>query len=151
LDNAQAGAYTLLLDPGGTDAGTVTVRADQVTDLPDATLMVGWEAVTSTFAAGQNRKMTFTATAGQRVKLSIPDATIGAALTLTAPDGTTPIDGRVHCTTLFRSLDNAQAGAYTLLLDPGGTDAGTLTVKAEAVSGDVSTSLKVDGDPVSVG
>jgi hypothetical protein len=129
VESAQAGTYTVLLDPYGTYTGVTSVKVEAVTDLTPATIAVDGAAVSSTFASGQNATLTFTTTAGQKVLLSIPSSTVGIEyLTLTAPDGTKQVTNWGIGTGSSRTLTLAQGGTWTILLDPSGAYAGATSV-----------------------
>jgi hypothetical protein len=107
----------------------------------------------ATATPGQNARLTFTATAGQRVSLKITSNTYaGVSASLLKPDGitslgsVTPVGGSGFLDT--KTL--AAAGTYTVLVDPKTTSVGGLTLTLYNVPPDINGSIVVGGAPVSV-
>src|SRR5205085_111697 len=129
----STGTYTLLVDPDQTDTGSITVTlynvpADASTTIapPGAAVAIG------TTVPGQNAKLTFAGTTGQRISLkttgiTFPDGDAYVSIprpvvTMLFPPGWT---ADVPYTTPFRP---PSTGTYTLLVDPDQTDTGSITV-----------------------
>lgn len=134
IESAKAGTYTIHVDPQGINTGTTSVKVESVTDLPAGTVTIDGDSVSTTFGAGQNRDITFTATAGERLKVSVPDSTFSTYpsshlyIAVTDPDGVKVINTGVAAGSSW-IIGSAKAGTYTIHLDPTGTDTGTMSVK----------------------
>ena len=120
------GTYTLSLNPTGPRTGSATFTLNSVVDVTD-TISVGGPAVSkSVTVPGQNIKLTFDATAGQRVSLatSISGFTSWPRLYILNPDGTVltgPYSDSIGATTL------PVTGTYAVFSDPYGSETGTQT------------------------
>src|SRR6266540_3263710 len=139
---------------GSTDTQSVSAMATQSYDFAP-----GGPAVTiATHAAGENARLFFDGTAGQRIALRMSNVTIGpstccsAQISIARPDGTTFVyptlvgtnGGFVDTSTLPVS------GNYSILVDPVGTDLGSMTLALHDVPPDVSASTSPGGAPVTV-
>ncbi|MGH7268084.1 MAG: IPT/TIG domain-containing protein, partial [Candidatus Rokuibacteriota bacterium] len=129
---ALAGTYTLVLDPESTYTGSLTLTLHNANDLT-GTLTAGGAAVPITIGTpGQNARLTFTGTADQKVSLRATSVTIGGTtwMSILKPDGTT-LAGPAGATTSGGFLDATTlptTGTYTVLVDPGGTSTGNMTL-----------------------
>jgi len=146
LEPGQAGTHRVFLDPEGAATGSTTVQVQTVEDLANAEIAVDGPAVVSTFAAGQNRALTFTAVAGQQLKVSVPSTSLGTLLTLTAPDGTNVLNGVSISTDSFWVLAPVQAGTYQVFLNPSGASTGSTSLQVQAVAEDPSIAVVVAAD-----
>ena len=103
-----------------------------MSDVATGELVVNGPAVESTFAAGQNRTLTFTATAGQSLKVSVPVRTTSTtALSVTAPDGTKPVNDTSVSVGETYLLSAVQAGVYKILINPSGTTTGVVSIQVQ--------------------
>jgi hypothetical protein len=144
------GSYTILLDPQGTATGGATVTLYDVP--PDVTGLVvagGEPATATTTVPGQNARLAFDGTAGQRVSLKLTGVTIGtsgccsAKISILKPDGTT-LAGPSAFGTSGGFLDARTLpapGAYTIVLDPQSNAVGSATVTLYDVPPDVTGSI----------
>jgi YD repeat-containing protein len=146
------GTYTVLVDPGGTATGQVTVLLNTFTDITGTT-GIGLSFTATTTTAGQNARYTFSGTAGQQITLNLTDSTYAGCVALSAsvlnPDGTTLSSGGTCGTSLFlNSMTLAVTGTYTVLVDPGGTATGTVNGFLNTF-GDISGTIAF-GTPLTV-
>ena len=130
-----SGTYTVVFDPQGTETGNAALTLFDVP--PDATgsLAVGGAPVTVPFSTpGQNARLSFAGGAGQAVALTLSEVALGTStccggqVSVFKPDGTR-LTGPSYFGTNGKTV-NAQlpvAGTYTVLLDPQGTETGSVT------------------------
>src|SRR5215211_692790 len=147
-------SYSVLVDPQGTDAGSVTLQLYDVP--PDVTgpLAFGSPTSVTTTAPGQNGALTFTGVAGQRVSLKLSGVTIGsstccsAKVSLLKPDASALVGGTLFGTTggFVDTKVLPVNGTYTVVLDPQGLETGSAPATLYDVPPDVRGSLTV-GDP----
>ena len=152
-----AGAYSVFVNPGSTNVGSVGVTLYNVVDAT-ATLTLGATSSLSTTTPGQNFTPTFTGTAGQRISVAIGNVAVGAPsccnlkVSLLKPDGTaltTPVSMGVNGG-LLEPATLPVAGVYTVLVDPQKTDVGSVDVTAYDVPADFSTTISANGTPVTL-
>jgi hypothetical protein len=145
------GTYTLFVDPQGANTGAMTVQLLNITDNVGATITPGGAPVTVTTAtAGQNARVTFAGAAGQRVSLGLTNVTNpGAYVYLLNPDGAQL--SYVYTGTGGAFLDTQTlpgTGTYTILIDPQGTNAGSMTLQLYDVPSDNVGTITPGGAPV---
>ena len=137
------GTYTLVVTPGGTSTGNITLTLSQEVT---GTLTVGGAALpVSITRAGQRARITFTGTAGQRLDLGLTGSTFSGAASVLKPDGTL-----LGSTQTFASGDNALdtlpalpvSGTYAILVDPNNANTGNITL---TLSEEVAATITVDG------
>ncbi|HET8651221.1 MAG TPA: S8 family peptidase [Gaiellaceae bacterium] len=155
----ESGAYSILVDPQGMDAGAATLTIyDVPPDVTGSIVPGGAPVAVSTSSLGQNAAVTFAGEAGRRVSLKLSGVTIGtstccsAKVSIAKPDGSTLVTptlfgrngGFVDTKTLPVS------GTYTILVDPQGADVGSATLQLYEVPADLTGSLTVGGAPASL-
>jgi RHS repeat-associated protein len=141
LESTLVGTYTIFLDPDVTYSGTASVQVASVTDLPTQSVTVDGAAVSSTFASGQNRTLTF-ASSGGNLKVSLPSSSVsGLKVTVTAPDGSKPVNQATGVTGSQWTLNSAQLGTYTIFLDPQALATGTTSVQVTTIGGGLAAPL----------
>jgi hypothetical protein len=100
---------------------------------------------------GQNARLTFTGTVGQRVSLKVSPGP-GGNVSLFNPDrslrATVPI-GPVFAT-FMDTQTLAVAGTYTIIVDYGTTNTGSLTLNLYTVPADVTSSITANGSAVTL-
>ncbi len=153
------GRYRILVDPQGTDSGSMTLTLYDVP--PDVTGSIepgGAPLTASVQAPGQNALIHFDGVAGRRVSLRMSNVTIGtssccsATVSILKPDGSilvyaTPVGtngGFLDTRTLPVS------GSYTIRVDPQGTDVGSMTLTLYDVPPDVTGTITPGGPSVAV-
>ena len=140
------GTYSIFIEPDHGIPMSVTVNlSEQIS----GTIVIGGAAVPVTIAVPwQSARLTFDATANQRLDLGITGSTLQWRTTVLAPDSSTVVsqiggngNAALHTPLL------AQTGTYTLLLETidGGTGTLTYTLSAE-----VTGTITPGGGPVPV-
>ncbi|HST49687.1 IPT/TIG domain-containing protein, partial [Jatrophihabitans sp.] len=144
----EAGSYTLVFNPGGTDTGSATVAVYTVP--ADAVVPVNADGSSHTVstALGQAADFTFPATAGQRVLVGLSGGSYPNCFSalLRNPAGA-QLNTVWFCgaATYIDSTTLPAAGSYSVHLDPYGTDAGSVSVAIYTVAADSSTAVNADG------
>jgi hypothetical protein len=140
------GTYSIFIEPDHGIPMSVTVNlSEQIS----GTIVIGGAAVPVTIAAPwQSARLTFDATANQRLDLGITGSTLQWRTTVLAPDSSTVVtqtggngDAALHTPLL------AQTGTYTLLLETVDGGTGTLTY---TLSAEVTGTITPGGGPVPV-
>ena len=149
-----AGAYTVVVDPVGTNLGSMTLTLFDVP--PDFTAAVtpGGSPVSAvTTVPGQNARLTFEGTAGQRISLQLTDVTINSSyLSIYKPDGTPLINSTSFATSgvFVDTLTLPTGGTYTIVVDPLSFYTGGFTLTLYDVPPDVTGSITPGGSPITV-
>ncbi|WP_405177746.1 VWD domain-containing protein [Nocardia sp. NBC_01377] len=129
----RAGRYTVLVDPHGDTSGQTRIRVHAATD-QQLTATVGGSGVAVVVdRPGAVSRLSFDATAGQRLTIESTDSTFPDQcnlLTLRDPrdqfiGAACSIDGTIT----FETAALPNSGRYTLLVDPAATDTGTATLR----------------------
>ena len=149
-----AGAYTIFVDPQLAVIGSVTLTLYDVPADVSTSIVPGGAAVAvTTTTPGQNARLTFDGTAGQRVSVSMASGTISkSTVSILKPDGTTLV-AVTNVGTAGGFIDTKTlpvAGAYTILVDPQGTATGRMTLTLYDVPADPIARTTPGGAPVSV-
>ncbi|HEU4841294.1 MAG TPA: S8 family serine peptidase, partial [Ilumatobacteraceae bacterium] len=157
------GVFTGTVTPTTAGGFTVVVTASvgeatdtqTLTGVVDSTLeaVVGGPSVTFTAAPGQNVRVRFAGTAGQRLAVRASGVTISSStLTLTAPDGSALAAPAYAFTsgTFLEPRTLPATGDYTLLVDPQGNAAGAMTLTLYDVPADQTSPATLGGPPVTV-
>jgi RHS repeat-associated protein len=145
---AQAGTHTFLLDEGGAETNTWTVRVYAVPADASATVTPGDPAVTlSTTVPGQNAKVIFNATNGQKISVTSSGTQNNTAVVSVTTGNTTVWGpGNFYGGNGFTDvIAMTQTATYTFLLDEGGAETNTWTVRVYDVPADASGSLVIGG------
>ena len=144
----QQGSFSILVDPAGTNTGSVTLKICDVVDFtgtlaPDA----DGDAVTAPFdTPGQTARYTFAGTQNQRVSLLISPGPLGP-VTILAPDGSTVATGNIGVFNSFVDVQSLpQTGTYTLMADPMNAGTGSVTLTLYDVPADLSGTLAINGN-----
>lgn len=132
----QTGNYRLVIDPVGQDVGTANATLYTVTDT-NTTVDTSNDPVTvTTTVPGQNANVTFSATAGQSLTLSVTGSSFPLNLCnveLNTPSGSNLIfrdcTGGVPWT---NTRTASQTGTYTIVIDPVRSSTGSLTLSVRA-------------------
>jgi uncharacterized protein YhfF len=145
------GTYTILIDPSNTATGNMTLTLYNVVDFT-GTITPGGPAVTvTTTIPGQNAKLTFSGTAGQRMSIK-GSTTIGAcwSVGLIKPDGTEQTSLFSCGSTLFIDPQTLEvSGTYTVLVDPSGAATGQATINLYEVN-DITGTINFGGPTVNI-
>ena len=125
------GTYSVLVDPRSTNTGSLTLTLIDATDVTGAIAIGGAPLVVTLPRAGQNARLTFTGSTNQQVTVRLSAGTIGTgALKVIEPDGSTlNFVAGVDLNTLTLPTTLPADGVYTMVIDPGGTRTGNVTVR----------------------
>jgi YD repeat-containing protein len=124
------GTYTIVVDPNGLATGSMTLTL--TTPVTGTIMLDGASVPISLTKAGRTARYTFSGTSGQWVSLGMTAVTISSGtVTLLNPNGTTLQSTSV--TTSGGGLEPPSTlpttGTYTIVIDPSGTNTGTITLK----------------------
>jgi subtilisin family serine protease len=153
-----SGAYTILVDPQSNATGSMTLTLHEVPPDTTGSISLGGASVTATTSApGQNARITFTASAGQRVSLELTQVTIGpssccsAKVSILRPNGTSLVSGSYVGTSggFVDTRAITLTGTHTILVDPQGMASGSVTLKLHDVPADAGGTLAIGGGPLS--
>ncbi|HSC91435.1 MAG TPA: S8 family peptidase [Gaiellaceae bacterium] len=125
------GDYRLLVDPLSANVGSLTLAFLAVPPDATAAALVGGPSVgLAVTVPGQNARVTFAAGAGQAVTVALTGVTVPTTMaSVRAPDGTTVVQPLyVFTSGKTFAFTAAQAGTYTVVLDPLTSYTGAYTV-----------------------
>jgi len=155
----ERGIYTIAIDPGSTQTGTITVKLNDATDLTGTMTPGGAQVTPNISVPGQNALYTFSGVQNQHVSLSILNTAFNCSISLTNPDGSTMLFGNgsnlsflAHCNASSGFVDVpllTQTGTYKMFVDPAGAATGTATLRLNDVS-DITGAITTDGTPVTI-
>ena len=113
------GTYTITVDPRDQQVGTLTFTLNTVPD-NTGTTAIGTPTTVTIGTIGEMAVRTFTATAGQKLTLTVTGNTIpGADLTVRRPNGSTVASLFASAPTAFRDVFTLPVtGTYTITVDP---------------------------------
>lgn len=138
------GNYTLLIDPQGSATGSTSVSINNDADVTGTIAIDGSPVTTGTTVAGQDARLSFSATSGQRIvvfetNITNPSQTVF----LVTPSGSNQasVGGDHYMDT--QSL--ATTGTYQLWVAHAGTNIGNETLQINSVPADVSGSVTMNG------
>ena len=147
----EAGTYTVLVDPTGAAIGNASVTLYDVTDVTGSITVNGPAVNVTLNTPGQNARLTFDGTAGQRISAN-GASTFSTCwnLGIYKPDGT-------QLANVFTCGANAfiepqtlpVTGTYTLVADPSGAGTGAVTLNLYEVT-DVTGTITPGGASVPV-
>lgn len=148
---ATTGSYTILVDPFFANTGSTTLTLYDVPADVTGSITPGGSPVTVTASvAGQNARLTFSGTAGQRVSLNLTSVTISSSyLSIAKPDGTNLV-APTSVPTSGKFIDTQTlptTGTYTILEDPSGAYVGSATLTLYDVT-DVTGTITPGGPSV---
>lgn len=154
-----AGSYAILVDPEGTATGSITLNLSNVPADASGTITPGGAPVTLTAGSmGQNGKLTFSGTQGNRISLRVT-TTIGSGaacsvnVSILNPDGSTLVPNQCASKANGVFIDATsltQTGTYTIAGDPIGTGTGDMTFTLYDVPPDSTGTITIGGPPVTV-
>src|SRR5262249_49871295 len=115
------GTYTILITPNSTYTGSVTLTLSDVTDAVSTISANGTPVTISTTTTGQNAKLTFSGTAGQRVSLKVTSTVFNLTVSISKPSGvilaSQGFAGRnVY---FFEPMTLPLTGTYSIYIAPG--------------------------------
>jgi hypothetical protein len=125
------GSYTILIDPYGARTGSMTLTLYDVPADVTGAVAIGGSSTTLTITTpGQNAQLTFDGTSGQQATVRITANTISSVtVKLLKPDGT-QLTSSTSSSSSFNLATQTlpTAGTYTIIIDPGGANIGSLSV-----------------------
>lgn len=141
----MTGTYTIVLNPYYTDTGSITVGLAGVpNDVTGSIAIDGPPITVTTTKPAQNAKLTFSAVAGKKVVLSFSASSYSysgsARIYMPAADGSASTandyisDQDMSTDSFSDSLSLPVTGTYTIVLDPGYTDTGSITASLKTGS-----------------
>lgn len=138
-----SGTYTIVVDPVGLSTGNMTLTL--TSPLTGTIILDGASVPISLTKAGQTARYTFSGTSGQWVSIGFTSVTIASStFTLLKPDGTTLASNTIG--TAGGGLEPPgtlpATGTYTIVVDPSGTNTGTITLMLMSY---LSGTLTLDG------
>ena len=146
--------YTILVDPVGSSTGSVTLTLyDVPADYSNAITAGGSAQTVTTTVAGQNGRLHFTGSAGQRVSLKVGPGPSGTVY-LMGPDraqiASIPISVALNGFIDTQTL--ALAGTYSIIVDYSGKNTGSVAITLYSVPADLTGTLTAgSAQAVSVG
>jgi subtilisin family serine protease len=147
------GAYTIVVDPIGAGTGSMTLTLYDVPADATGTITPGAPTTVANGTPGQNARVTFSGTAGQRISLKLSGVTASLAfVSILKPDGSAlasptylgPSGGFVDTRTL------PAAGTYTILFDPQYAATGSVTLTLYDVPADAGGPIAPNGTSTSI-
>jgi subtilisin family serine protease len=154
-----AGTYTIVVDPAGTNTGSLTVTLyDVPADLTGSVTPGGSPVTVTTTGPGQNARLTFNGSANQRVSVRMTNVTMGSStccgvyVSILKPDGTALVSptfagtngGFIDAKTLTVS------GTHTVVVDPLDISTGSMTLTLYDVPADPAPTITPGGAPATV-
>jgi len=141
----STGTYTMRIDPNGASTGTATVQVYNVPPDAGGSVALGGAPVTvTTTAPGQNAKLTFAATAGQRVSLKISNVSFSSATAQLLDPSGAAVGGNVFFGTGGGFVDTRSlpsTGTYTISIDPPSMTVGSATFTLYNVPPDLTGTI----------
>ena len=142
VESAQAGVYRVVVDPHDNEAGTVTLRAKDVSDR-QVEIPLDGSATAVALDRQENASFNVTASGGERVRVWLDSFSGdyyvpnywggGVTMRVFAPDGTKVFETGNAAPGWQWVVESAQAGVYRVVVDPHDNEAGTVTLRAKAV------------------
>ncbi|MBD9616069.1 beta strand repeat-containing protein [Pseudomonas sp. PDM07] len=155
------GTYTIYLNPGSADTGSMTFHLISVpADVTGTISIDGADATLTTTAIGQNGSLTFSGTSAQRIYLSAPNSTYSRSelVYIYKPDANgnaSTSNGYIYFNSwstgsFTDTLTLPTTGTYTIYLNPGSADTGSMTFHLTSVPADVTGSVTINGSALTV-
>jgi hypothetical protein len=147
-----AGTYTLVVDPDDANTGTATITLADVPRDISGEIVAGGAPVSFTITtAGQNGRISFIGSAGQRIALTNTSTTIfSTTLTIQAPDGSQVAHANVINNNVVGPVYLPVSGAYSILVNPWDNYIGSMTVTMYYVDPDVYQAIPTDGTATTI-
>ncbi len=150
-----AGTYGIFIDPQGMATGNISATLNDDSDVSSSISIDGVPITVTTTNLGQDARLNFTATAGQRVVLRVTSVTNpSATVYLLKPDGTTQANFSIANSPagqlFFMDTQTlASSGTYTIWVQHNQTNVGSETLQLNSVPADYSAALTL-GTPAQV-
>ncbi len=153
----QTGPYKLVIDPSGTETGSVTFKLNDATDVAGTITTDGTPVTVATTVPGQKAKLTFNGSAGQVVSAPLDNNTytqFGVAMTILAPDGSRVTGTSATAGSQFIDASTLPTtGTYIVVLAPGSSGTGQSRVRLFNITSDFTASGTLGGAqiPITIG
>jgi subtilisin family serine protease len=147
------GTYTIAIEPLGATTGQVTLTLYDVPPDAAATITAGGAGVTlTTGTPGQNASATFAGVAGRSISLALTAGSYSQMkVSILNPDGTALVSPQVFGGSGFIDTKTLpSSGSYTIVVDPGGSATGHVTLALYDVPADAAATVTVGGPPTSI-
>src|SRR5262249_5351863 len=151
------GTYTLSIDPFTSLTGSLTAVIYIFNDQSGTITTDGSPLTVTISTPGQKAGLTFSGTSGNSISLDMTGVTLGnttngyASLKIIKPDGTNLVS--TSFSNIFGTFVDATqlpvSGSYTILVDPGMADTGSVTLKLYSFT-DVTGTVMVGGASTTV-
>jgi YD repeat-containing protein len=149
---AVSGTYTIGVDPGAS-TGSLHVTINNVVDVFGTITPGGTPVTVSTSVPGEDVRLTFSGTAGQRISLTASNVTNPSAyVNLVTVSGTVQADVVIStgCSCYLDTQTLPTTGTYTIWVQHIGANFGGETLQLYDVPADISGSITPGGPPVTV-
>lgn len=146
------GTYTIMIDPETTGVGSMPITLYDVPPEVKSTITIGGAAVSvTTTVAGQNASLTFSASVGQKVSLSLSGSTIPGANVYIKDQWGATLGGKFigTGTDFIDTVTLPSTATYSISVDPTTTNSGSLTLTLNNTN-DVTGTITAGGSSVSV-
>jgi hypothetical protein len=150
---ASTGTYTIVVDPQGIAVGTATFSLTSSSDVTGSIAIDGSPVTTTTTVPGQDARLTFSATAGQRVVVQVTGVTNPSAnVVLLRPDNSGQVQFPIYSgqTGFLDTQTLATTGTYTLWVQHVSSYTGSETLQLSSVPADFTASINIGGPVVRV-
>ncbi|HKA19632.1 MAG TPA: Ig-like domain-containing protein [Blastocatellia bacterium] len=125
-----SGTYSIGVDPLDIRTGNMTLTLYDATDFSGSTTVGGSSVAITISSPGQNGQVTFSGTSGQQVTVHVTSNTVaGVTVKLLKPDGS-QLTSSFSSSSSFNLTQQTlpTTGTYTIVIDPSGTNIGSLNV-----------------------
>jgi hypothetical protein len=147
------GFYSILVDPQEMVIGGATLTLYDVPPDASASITLGGPAVSvTTSVPGQNSRLSFAGTSGQRISLKVGPSCCQTRVSVLKPDGSALVTP-TYLTTSTGFIDTRTlpaSGTYTILVDPQEMVTGSTTVTLYDIPPDASATIAPGGPAVTV-
>lgn len=144
--------YTIVVDPVGTATGSLILTLyDVPADISGAIVAGGSAQTVTTTVPGQDGRLTFTGTVGQRVSLKVGAGPSGS-VSLVGPDRapSASVSIPIFATTLLDTQTLSFAGTYSVVVNYSGKNIGSVQLTLYTVPADISGTITANGGAVTV-
>jgi RHS repeat-associated protein len=147
------GTYTIVIDPQGTDSGSVTLTLS--TDVANSISVGGSTSSVTVNRAGGNARVTFSGTQGEHLGLELSNVTLGTSACCGSNVSILKSDDSLFYLGRAVGTDGGNMnipalpadGTYTIFIDPTISSTGSVTL---TLSDDVTDSITIDGATTTV-
>jgi len=149
-----SGTYTIFINPQGASTGSSTWSINNDADVTGTIAIDGSAVTTGTTVAGQDARVSFSAT-GQRIVVYVTNVSNpGANINLLTPSGSNQgpgvfINNTPTGQTFFMDTQSLGTGTYQLWVQHSSTNIGNETLQISSVPADVSGSVTINGQAFS--